>query len=125
MVKIILAGIIIFGIFLSLIILGCILGGGLGGYDGGILDLLKFIFAISLGVSSIALAPLAEWARKLFVKLMYIVVIYRLWLISNQMSHPNISRGYGGGIVYKLCMFILPIASIYYLTRSKVKEQFK
>lgn len=84
------------------------------------------IFGISLIVSGTFMIRLKQWARYLFIVQMCIIGAKGIWVIIEltPQSHFSVPELFGFSLVL-IPVFLLPMFCVYYLTRPKVKEQFK
>ena len=86
------------------------------------------IIAISFFISGIFILRLKNWARILFMIQMVYYVFVGLRGVTYILSIEKIFKGHISQMSWLawLLLFFLPsVSSIYYLTRPKVKEQFK
>jgi len=83
-------------------------------------------FAISFLVSGTFMLKLKQWARYLFIIQMCLIVARGIWITIEWVSHSHFSFAELFDFSPAFITHILfPAGCIYYLTRPKVKEQFK
>ena len=125
-------GVTVFGIigmvFYAFIFLLAAFGSFLGNasLSDSVFAFISLLFGISLVISGIFIIMLRRWARILFIFQMCLIgTLAGLWLII-----AIITKQIDNSLIFFLTfviffLFLLPICCIYYLTRPKVKEQFK
>lgn len=83
-------------------------------------------FAISFVVSGTFMLKLKQWARYLFIFQMCLIVTRGIWITIEWVPHSHFSFAelfdFSPAFITHI---LLPLYFIYYLTRPKVKEQFK
>lgn len=86
---------------------------------------LALIYALGVIVSAVFILKLKNLARIIFIVLLIYTLITQLW-IEYSIYSSNRAHGFSYGI-HPITLFIImvPVLCICYLTRPKVKEQFK
>ena len=89
---------------------------------------LVLMYGLSIIISAIFILKLKNWARIVFIVLILGSMIF--WLQGEYaICASNIAHGFSVSIleifVFLIVKGIIPALCIYYLTRPKVKEQFK
>ena len=86
-----------------------------------LLVLFLFVCSISIMISGIFIIQLKNWARILFLLQMGLICMIGLLSFRRELFTGSI----GNDFWFFSLLTILPASAIFYLTRYKVKEQFK
>jgi len=103
--------------------------GAVGGLNGFLGHFLYHLILLLLFVSGIGIVRLRNWARITSISILSPFAVYGIWIqidvLMHKMHKGQSYLSFSKDYVYLLIFIVTILLGIFFLTRPKVKEQFK